>query len=47
METHPEPELAKSDGPNAWPTGRLEELLKTLKEIDRVVKQEGFIEAQL
>ena len=38
METHPDPDNAKSDGPNAWPTQRLAELLTTLKQIDTAVK---------
>lgn len=45
METHPDPEKALSDGPNAWPLDRMEELLGTLKAIDEDVKQRGFIEA--
>ena len=47
METHPEPEKALSDGPNAWPLDRMESLLSTLVEIDRVVKQSGFEEMAL
>ena len=43
-ETHPNPESALSDGPNAWPLGMMKELLETLKEIDALVKQRGFIE---
>jgi 2-dehydro-3-deoxyphosphooctonate aldolase (KDO 8-P synthase) len=39
METHPDPEQALSDGPNAWPLGRIEPLLLTLKEIDTVTKR--------
>jgi 2-dehydro-3-deoxyphosphooctonate aldolase (KDO 8-P synthase) len=38
METHPEPDKARSDGPNAWPLGEMEPLLTMLKEIDGVVK---------
>ncbi|MEW8506167.1 MAG: 3-deoxy-8-phosphooctulonate synthase [Candidatus Thiodiazotropha sp.] len=38
METHPQPERAKSDGPNAWPLPRMRELLETLLEIDQLVK---------
>jgi len=38
METHPKPEEALSDGPNAWPLDRMEGLLETLLELDRVVK---------
>ena len=44
METHPDPEKALSDGPNAWPLDRMEELLGTLKVIDENVKKQGFIE---
>jgi 3-deoxy-D-manno-octulosonic acid (KDO) 8-phosphate synthase len=33
-----------SDGPNAWPLPMMKELLETLKEIDALVKQRGFIE---
>jgi 2-dehydro-3-deoxyphosphooctonate aldolase (KDO 8-P synthase) len=47
METHPEPAKALSDGPNAWPLGRMEPLLITLKEIDRAVKARPFEEALL
>ena len=47
METHPDPASAKSDGPNAWPLDRMESLLTTLVEIDRLVKQRGFEEASL
>lgn len=39
METHPEPDKALSDGPNAWPLGQLRALLETLLAIDGVVKQ--------
>lgn len=45
METHPDPANAMSDGPNAVPLGRMKELLTTLVEIDRIVKQAGFLEA--
>ncbi len=44
METHPRPEQALSDGPNAWPLDRLERLLKTLAELDRVVKAQPYAE---
>ncbi|WP_026609842.1 3-deoxy-8-phosphooctulonate synthase [Methylocaldum szegediense] len=43
METHPEPDKAKSDGPNSWPLTRIKELLEVLVEIDRIVKQHGII----
>jgi len=39
METHPNPDRALSDGPNAWPLGQMEELLTTLKDLDAVSKQ--------
>ena len=44
METHPDPDKALSDGPNAWPLGKMEALLRTLKTLDQMVKQHGFIE---
>jgi 2-dehydro-3-deoxyphosphooctonate aldolase (KDO 8-P synthase) len=47
METHPDPEKALSDGPNAWPLGRMENLLSTLKAIDDDVKQQPFEESLL
>ncbi len=47
METHPNPEVALSDGPNAWPLPKMKALLSTLVEIDRLVKQHGFIEQTL
>jgi 2-dehydro-3-deoxyphosphooctonate aldolase (KDO 8-P synthase) len=47
METHPDPANAKSDGPNAWPLDRMESLLTTLVELDRLVKERGFEEAGL
>ncbi len=47
METHPDPDRALSDGPNAWPLDRMEPLLATLKALDEVVKQRGFLETGL
>ncbi|MBN9460737.1 MAG: 3-deoxy-8-phosphooctulonate synthase [Burkholderiales bacterium] len=47
METHPDPARALSDGPNAWPLGRMAELLETLKALDDVVKRTGFAEQAL
>lgn len=44
METHPAPERALSDGPNAWPLKFMKPLLETLKTIDETVKQSGFEE---
>lgn len=39
METHPDPEQAKSDGANSWPLAQMRALLEPLKEIDRIIKQ--------
>lgn len=47
METHPQPEKALSDGPNAWPLSRIRALLETLKELDAAVKRNGFPESEL
>jgi 2-dehydro-3-deoxyphosphooctonate aldolase (KDO 8-P synthase) len=47
METHPHPEQALSDGPNAWPLARMEPLLKTLVELDRAAKRTPYEEALL
>jgi 2-dehydro-3-deoxyphosphooctonate aldolase (KDO 8-P synthase) len=44
METHPDPAMAKSDGPNAWPLDRMEELLITLKNLDEASKAGQFLE---
>jgi 2-dehydro-3-deoxyphosphooctonate aldolase (KDO 8-P synthase) len=38
METHPDPEKALSDGPNAWPLAQMQSLLKVLIELDQVIK---------
>jgi 2-dehydro-3-deoxyphosphooctonate aldolase (KDO 8-P synthase) len=45
METHPEPDKALSDGPNAWPLARMESLLTQLVELDRIVKSRPYEEA--
>jgi 2-dehydro-3-deoxyphosphooctonate aldolase (KDO 8-P synthase) len=47
METHPDPDQALSDGPNAWPLDRMEALLTTLQALDTLVKQHGFLETGL
>ncbi len=47
METHPDPDRALSDGPNAWPLGRMESLLEQLKALDRVVKARPLAEQEL
>ncbi len=47
METHPDPDKALSDGPNAWPLDRIEALLETLQSLDRAVKQGPLLENTL
>ncbi len=47
METHPNPACAMSDGPNAWPLGRMKELLVTLQQLDSLVKQSAWPEHSL
>ncbi|HHJ12886.1 MAG TPA: 3-deoxy-8-phosphooctulonate synthase [Gammaproteobacteria bacterium] len=47
METHPDPDQALSDGPNAWPLGRMQALLETLQILDGAVKSRPFAEADL
>jgi 2-dehydro-3-deoxyphosphooctonate aldolase (KDO 8-P synthase) len=47
METHPDPERALSDGPNAWPLGQMKALLETLKMLDEAVKSRPFAESAL
>ena len=44
METHPDPDRALSDGPNAWPMQHMEELLTSLAELDRVAKASPMLE---
>ena len=47
METHPDPSIAKSDGPNSWPMYKIESLLKNLKAYDEVTKSLQLPEALL
>jgi 2-dehydro-3-deoxyphosphooctonate aldolase (KDO 8-P synthase) len=47
METHPDPDTALSDGPNAWPLDQMEALLGTLLELDRVCKSSPLPENAL
>ena len=47
METHPQPDKALSDGPNAWPLPMMRALLATLVELDAAVKHGGFPEDAL
>ena len=44
METHPDPDKALSDGPNAWPLGQMEALLTTLRDLDALTKRHGLLE---
>jgi len=45
METHPDPDKALSDGPNAWPLGKMAALLETLLGLDELTKRTPFLEA--
>jgi 2-dehydro-3-deoxyphosphooctonate aldolase (KDO 8-P synthase) len=47
METHPDPSKALSDGPNAWPLGKMRALLETMLELDRATKRGGFLETSV
>ncbi len=42
METHPDPDKALSDGPNAWPLAGMNDLLEQLIELDMLVKKRGM-----
>jgi 2-dehydro-3-deoxyphosphooctonate aldolase (KDO 8-P synthase) len=46
METHPNPDAALSDGPNAWPLDRVPALLEQLKAIDALVKSRPYLESE-
>ena len=47
METHPNPNKALSDGPNAWPIQKIKPLLQQLQAIDNIVKAQKLIESTL
>ncbi|MFC3717438.1 3-deoxy-8-phosphooctulonate synthase [Luteimonas soli] len=47
METHPRPEEALSDGPNAWPLPKMRALLETLLALDSTTKKNAFLESSL
>jgi len=47
METHPRPEQALSDGPNAWPLALMPELLETLAAVDAQVKSRPLAERRI
>jgi 2-dehydro-3-deoxyphosphooctonate aldolase (KDO 8-P synthase) len=44
METHPNPDKALCDGPNAVPLKHMKALLETLLALDRITKRNGFLE---
>jgi 2-dehydro-3-deoxyphosphooctonate aldolase (KDO 8-P synthase) len=44
METHPNPDVAPSDGPNMWPLALMRDLLTQLCAIDQVVKSRPYLE---
>ncbi len=47
METHPDPDRALSDGPNAWPLGMMEEMLESLQAVDAAAKSRRMLEDSL
>ena len=47
METHPNPEVALSDGPNMLPLSVMKEMLETLVELDQVVHKRPYLESKL
>lgn len=47
METHPTPDTALCDGPNAWPLPRMRALLEQMQALDRIVKAQALAEDQL
>ena len=46
METHPDPNKALSDGPNAWPLDKMRALLEMLVSIDTGIKKHDYLEDQ-
>ncbi len=47
METHPDPDKALSDGPNAWPLHLMERLLETLRDLDALTKSRPWDEVEV
>ena len=47
METHPDPDKALSDGPNAMPLAKMSELLEILVSIDQTVKAKPYLEESM
>ena len=46
METHPDPDRALSDGPNAWPLDHMSDLLETLAGLDALIKSRPLQESR-
>jgi len=46
METHPDPDKALSDGPNAWPLDKMKSLLQVLMRIDAACKASELHETE-
>jgi 2-dehydro-3-deoxyphosphooctonate aldolase (KDO 8-P synthase) len=47
METHPKPDEALCDGPNSMHLALMPELLETLRDLDRTVKKNAFLETKV
>jgi len=47
METHPDPDKALSDGPNAWPLAKMRSLLEVLMRLDQACKASVLHETEL
>jgi 2-dehydro-3-deoxyphosphooctonate aldolase (KDO 8-P synthase) len=47
METHPDPDKALSDGPNAWPLEKMQSLLEVLVLLDQATKASAMHENEL
>ena len=47
METHPDPDKALSDGPNAWPLAKIQSLLEVLVLLDQATKASAMHENEL
>jgi 2-dehydro-3-deoxyphosphooctonate aldolase (KDO 8-P synthase) len=47
METHPDPDKALSDGPNAWPLAQMQSLLEVLIALDKATKESVMHENEL
>jgi len=47
METHPDPDKALCDGPNAWPLAKMKSLLEVLMRLDQACKASELHETEL